>query len=223
MAQLPSLPVYLAGCNTLLVLLGPTYLSRLWCVVELFTFYQAHLPTPPESKITLITLNTPWGGRPTSSQVGVTHGEATPGAPTGGENALQQARLAALGAARDFDVRCAIAALACDEERLLAVIEGCGDGGDDFSKWIRSLVGAKLKEDEGGLGVTLHRGAAAHSGEGACPQRVSRARSRLSRSFSVPAALPGSSKRAPALSPLAKLSGALRPLAAKMAPWARER
>jgi len=29
-AQLPSLPVYLAGCNTLLVLHGPTYLSRLW-------------------------------------------------------------------------------------------------------------------------------------------------------------------------------------------------
>lgn len=33
-AQLPSLPVYLAGCKSLLVLHGPTYLSRLWCVAR---------------------------------------------------------------------------------------------------------------------------------------------------------------------------------------------
>jgi hypothetical protein len=31
-AQLPSLPVYLSGCHTLVALHGPTYLSRLWCV-----------------------------------------------------------------------------------------------------------------------------------------------------------------------------------------------
>lgn len=31
-AQLQSLPVYLAGCQQLLVLHGPTYLQRLWCV-----------------------------------------------------------------------------------------------------------------------------------------------------------------------------------------------
>jgi hypothetical protein len=37
-SALPSLPVYLAGCQSLLVLFGPTFLTRLWCVVELFTF-----------------------------------------------------------------------------------------------------------------------------------------------------------------------------------------
>merc|ERR1712079_1000768 len=36
--DLLSLPLFLSGCKKLLVLLGPTYLSRLWCVVELFTF-----------------------------------------------------------------------------------------------------------------------------------------------------------------------------------------
>ena len=37
-ASLACLPVYLAGCNTLLVLAGPTYTERLWCIVEVFTY-----------------------------------------------------------------------------------------------------------------------------------------------------------------------------------------
>jgi hypothetical protein len=32
------LPIFLAGCDSLLVLYGETYLSRLWCVVELYVF-----------------------------------------------------------------------------------------------------------------------------------------------------------------------------------------
>ncbi|KAG8460161.1 hypothetical protein KFE25_014306 [Diacronema lutheri] len=39
-ANLMCLPVFLAGCSTLLVVYGPTYLSRVWCVTELFTFLQ---------------------------------------------------------------------------------------------------------------------------------------------------------------------------------------
>ena len=37
-ASLQGLPVFLSGCKQLLVLAGPTYHSRLWCVMELFTF-----------------------------------------------------------------------------------------------------------------------------------------------------------------------------------------
>ena len=37
-SDLRGLPIFLASCNELLVLCGPTYLERLWCVVELFTF-----------------------------------------------------------------------------------------------------------------------------------------------------------------------------------------
>lgn len=37
-ASLACLPVFLAGCQQLLVLAGPTYIERLWCVVEVFTF-----------------------------------------------------------------------------------------------------------------------------------------------------------------------------------------
>ena len=36
--SLACLPIFLAGCQTLLVVAGPTYCSRLWCVMELFTF-----------------------------------------------------------------------------------------------------------------------------------------------------------------------------------------
>lgn len=37
---LSLLPVFVAACNKILVLLGPTYLMRLWCIVELFVFVQ---------------------------------------------------------------------------------------------------------------------------------------------------------------------------------------
>lgn len=36
--DLPCLPIFTAGCNTLLIVAGPTYVSRLWCIVEVFVF-----------------------------------------------------------------------------------------------------------------------------------------------------------------------------------------
>jgi len=38
--NLLCLPVFLSGCKRLLVLAGDTYLTRLWCIVELFVFLQ---------------------------------------------------------------------------------------------------------------------------------------------------------------------------------------
>ena len=32
------MPIYLASCSRLVVVLGPSYLSRIWCCVECFTF-----------------------------------------------------------------------------------------------------------------------------------------------------------------------------------------
>ncbi|CAJ1414105.1 unnamed protein product [Effrenium voratum] len=37
-ADLRCLPIFLSGCHELVVFCGPTYLSRLWCIMELFTF-----------------------------------------------------------------------------------------------------------------------------------------------------------------------------------------
>ena len=36
--SLAALPIFLQGCVELLVVTGPTYFSRLWCVMELYTF-----------------------------------------------------------------------------------------------------------------------------------------------------------------------------------------
>eukprot|EP00929_Paragymnodinium_shiwhaense_P026712 TRINITY_DN15820_c1_g3_i1.p1 TRINITY_DN15820_c1_g3~~TRINITY_DN15820_c1_g3_i1.p1 ORF type:complete len:678 (+),score=44.29 TRINITY_DN15820_c1_g3_i1:195-2228(+) len=42
--DLQCLPIFLAGCNSLLVLCGRTYTTRLWCCVELFVFMKmAHI------------------------------------------------------------------------------------------------------------------------------------------------------------------------------------
>ena len=37
-ASLSCLPVFLSGCQKLLMLIGPTYITRLWCVMEVFIF-----------------------------------------------------------------------------------------------------------------------------------------------------------------------------------------
>ncbi len=37
-SDLQCLPVFLAGCDTLLILAGKTYTQRLWCVLEMFVF-----------------------------------------------------------------------------------------------------------------------------------------------------------------------------------------
>merc|ERR1712224_324955 len=36
--NLSALPVFVAACSRLLIVMGDSYLSRMWCVLELFTF-----------------------------------------------------------------------------------------------------------------------------------------------------------------------------------------
>ena len=38
--DLSCLPIFLAGCNNLLILRGDTYLQRLWCIVEIYCFLE---------------------------------------------------------------------------------------------------------------------------------------------------------------------------------------
>jgi hypothetical protein len=38
--DLAMLPIFLAGCRSLVVLAGPTFLERMWCIVELFVFLE---------------------------------------------------------------------------------------------------------------------------------------------------------------------------------------
>ena len=52
-ANLAALPLFLSGCKNLVVLAGITYPTRLWCVMELFTFVRMGHTA---ERITLITL-----------------------------------------------------------------------------------------------------------------------------------------------------------------------
>eukprot|EP00927_Polykrikos_kofoidii_P047262 TRINITY_DN4138_c0_g1_i11.p1 TRINITY_DN4138_c0_g1~~TRINITY_DN4138_c0_g1_i11.p1 ORF type:complete len:296 (-),score=43.53 TRINITY_DN4138_c0_g1_i11:161-1018(-) len=42
--NLRCLPVFLSSCRELIIAAGPTYLSRLWCVMELFVFLEIGMP-----------------------------------------------------------------------------------------------------------------------------------------------------------------------------------
>jgi hypothetical protein len=114
--QLKSLPIFLSGCETLLLLYGQTYLSRLWCVTELFVFYHSRLPHLSENDIQFIPIYL----ADRTDDVFVT--------------------------ARSFDVRKAEATSPTDKVRLLAIIDGTGDSIDAFNEWTRALIETKLTD-----------------------------------------------------------------------------
>ncbi|KAG8457779.1 hypothetical protein KFE25_005792 [Diacronema lutheri] len=124
LAQLPALPVYLAGCKNLIALQGPTYFQRLWCVLELHIFHQMggsldqtqfiHIDAQRELR--------------TASSVPETQIELE---PRGAEPAA-----VALG----FNVNDAQTSDPLDQTRLLAVIEGGGGGIAAFNEWMRSML-----------------------------------------------------------------------------------
>lgn len=102
-ASLACLPVFLAGCQQLVTIIGPTYTSRLWCVMELFTWFRM-------------------GGSQTRIYA------CAIGAPSEGADALQQshqeeARAAAVRMLEDFDASQAQCFKVEDRERLLGIIE----------------------------------------------------------------------------------------------------
>ena len=64
---LPCLPIFLGGSQQLVLLVGPTFTQRLWCVIEIFTFM--HMGGSAE-RMCVLMLCTPAGGpspRPASA------------------------------------------------------------------------------------------------------------------------------------------------------------
>ena len=53
--SLAGLPVFLAGCKQLLVLAGPTYADRLWCVMEIFVFVRMGGNTKQDMDVRLLS------------------------------------------------------------------------------------------------------------------------------------------------------------------------
>eukprot|EP00964_Phaeocystis_antarctica_P121466 scaffold85130_cov78-Phaeocystis_antarctica.AAC.4 len=147
--SLACLPVFLAGCQTLLVVAGPTYCSRLWCVMELFTFarsdrllYTSNLgghDCAPARRSKLLThsslLRVPVGGDQRRVEI---HLIAHP------DDDQTKARRLLKEQFASFDAGKARCFLASDREHLLAVIEaGFGDF-YDFNRVARSLFASRI-------------------------------------------------------------------------------
>jgi len=108
--DLQCLPIFLRGCKRLVVLCGPTYLSRLWCVVEIFT--HVHM-----------------GGAPGDIELVQVLREG---------HELEDAT-AILEAFDTFDVRVCSCFNPTDKERMLAMVEASFGTMWAFSDVVRSL------------------------------------------------------------------------------------
>merc|ERR1712113_546032 len=111
MTDLRCLPVFLSKCDKLLILCGKTYLSRLWCVVELFTF--VHM-----------------GGKATNIEfVPVLRGDAGDDGMTG----LRQIF-------NDFDAEQCQCLHPNDKERMLRMIHAAYGNTGDFTKAVHDIL-----------------------------------------------------------------------------------
>ena len=113
------LPIFLTGCQRLLIVAGPTYCSRLWCVMEIFTFMRM-------------------GGTRERIEVKmIMHKDHTNPAAARKELKKQFAT---------FDAAKAECFLPKDKHRLLAVVEaGFGDF-KEFNQHVRSIFDDRLQE-----------------------------------------------------------------------------
>lgn len=123
-ANISSLPIYMAGCRTLLLLVGDTYLTRIWCTVELFVFMAMG------GKPDRITLRRLQNQSPHSIPL-----ECSPDHDASG---AWQDLSSSIGL-RTFDVRRADCHLATDKERLVGMILGGFGGPEAFNQAVRSL------------------------------------------------------------------------------------
>eukprot|EP00927_Polykrikos_kofoidii_P013043 TRINITY_DN1567_c0_g1_i4.p1 TRINITY_DN1567_c0_g1~~TRINITY_DN1567_c0_g1_i4.p1 ORF type:complete len:611 (-),score=50.71 TRINITY_DN1567_c0_g1_i4:110-1942(-) len=109
--DLQSLPVFLAGCNTLFATSGSTYRSRLWCTMELLVYRVMLVADPTRS----------------SPQVWLL-----------GED--EQACESQRREWRNFDVRDTKCFHAQDKERFLRVVSQYPGGAEGFNAFIRDLA-----------------------------------------------------------------------------------
>ena len=117
------MPVYLSGCQTLLIMAGPTYCSRLWCVMEIFTFLFM-------------------GGKLDRIEIhALSASDDAPTAPVDGRRSLDDLK----HQFATFDAAKAQCFLPKDKHRLLAVVEaGFGDF-EEFNVKVRTAFAERLQ------------------------------------------------------------------------------
>ena len=110
-ADLQCLPIFIAGCNTLLIVCGTTYTARLWCCVELFVHDSMHMEDESRDAPTVITI---------------------------GANDDEHERVHTSW--RNFDAAACQCFDARDKTRIISVIERHPDGIDGFNRHMRTLA-----------------------------------------------------------------------------------
>jgi len=109
--DLQCLPIFLAGCNLLLISSGTTYTQRLWCCVELFV----HITMAVEDENY---------HKPVVHILGRT----------------KEAKLSVVRAWQSFDFRNCQCFKLEDKERILSIIDRHRGGADEFNGFIRGLA-----------------------------------------------------------------------------------
>jgi hypothetical protein len=129
--DLACLPIFLAGCRGLVVLAGPTYFVRLWCIMEIFTF--VYMGGNIE-RVTFVPLtatkaeSTTSGDRTTSSAA----------------HRHQREQLA--DGFRTFDASHAKCANPEDRDRLLGIVESACGSLDAFSSIVRETFAPQAEQ-----------------------------------------------------------------------------
>jgi len=114
------------GCTQLVILAGPVYTTRLWCIIELFSFLQVHANV---QNITVLTLV-----------------DATDKSAPSTEE-IEAAEERALSAFKRFDVRLADC-FATDRDRLLGVVETAFASLDAFNERCRDCLVSAANQDK---------------------------------------------------------------------------
>jgi len=149
LADLPNLPVYLAACRNLIILAGPTYLSRLWTVAEIFIYDQIRVSAAGEGASA--SVHAP---RPPHQQTSFSH---TPQSLRLSAPSLVDTSPVSMlvlpgfdqGAISDFSVEACTCTAAEDFDRLATAIEvGCGTLHAFNGRAIELLRGAHVHEPD---------------------------------------------------------------------------
>ena len=188
-ASLLGLPIYVSGCTRLLVLDGPTYSTRLWCIMEIFCFV---VLGGSQNDIEVLPLGAPTPGRkvpvaslapgappsppsppPPTRRNASTAPTETRGATRLATPPLGYTRRGASEVARNFCARRALCFHARDRERLLGAIEAAYGDTEPFDAAVRNLLDSSAHEsssacsgDSGG-----QAGASGSGGDGGRGQR----------------------------------------------------
>ena len=120
--NLRCLPVFLSGCERLVIMLGKTYLTRLWCIVEIFVF--VHM-----------------GGKPSNIVI-------LPVAEDGEQDRDELAALSDTTLLQGFDARTCDCFVQEEREKILTIIATAFGGFDAFNAEVRSLLQRARAQDD---------------------------------------------------------------------------